>query len=263
HETSPRQKGPFLPLDCGAIPEGLLESELFGHERGAFTGADRKSAGLIRAAEGGTLFLDEVGELPPMAQAKLLRAIQEREIRPVGSTKPVIVDVRIVAATNRNLEEEVEARRFRADLYYRLRVVRIDLPPLRDRPEDIPALAAYFVESHGSRSGVTGLEPEALEALLTHPWPGNVRELENRIEAAMALAHGTRLTLEDLELEEAPRVPPGSLAPEGLPLSLRAYERACLNAALERAQGSVPRAAELLGVGRSTLYRKLREQGLR
>ena len=262
HETSPRRKGPFLPLDCGAIPEGLLESELFGHERGAFTGADRKSAGLIRAAEGGTLFLDEVGELPPMAQAKLLRAIQEREIRPVGSTKPVIVDVRIVAATNRNLEEEVEARRFRADLYYRLRVVRFELPPLRDRPEDIPALAAYFVESYGSRSAVTGFEPKALEALLTHPWPGNVRELENRIEAAVALARGTRLTLEDLELEAAPRALPGPPAPEGLPLSLRAYERACLNLALERAQGSVPRAAELLGIGRSTLYRKLREQGL-
>jgi transcriptional regulator with GAF, ATPase, and Fis domain len=146
HETSPRSAGPFVPVDCGALPEGIVDNELFGHERGAFTGANRSSAGLFRAANGGTLFLDEVGELPLAAQAKLLRAIQEREIRPLGSTQAVPVDVRIIAATNRNLEDDVGGGRFRADLYYRLRVISIELPPLRERPEDIPVLAAHFIE---------------------------------------------------------------------------------------------------------------------
>jgi DNA-binding NtrC family response regulator len=262
HETSPRSAGPFVPVDCGALPEGIVESELFGHERGAFTGADRPSAGLFRAATRGTLFLDEVGELPLAAQVKLLRAIQEREIRPVGSTRPVPVDARIVAATNRNLEDEVGGKRFRADLYYRLRVISLELPPLRERPEDIPLLAAHFVERYGRGKEITGLEPAALEALLGYPWPGNIRELENRIEAAMALARGPNLTLADLALDTS-RVESGLQSrPRGTPLSLRAYERACLEEALERADGSVRRAAELLGLGRSTLYRKLHQHGL-
>jgi DNA-binding NtrC family response regulator len=263
HETSPRSAGPFVPVDCGALPEGIVESELFGHERGAFTGADRSSAGLFRSAGGGTLFLDEVGELPLAAQVKLLRAIQEREIRPLGSTRPVAVDVRLVAATNRNLAEEVRMGRFRADLYYRLRVVAIELSPLRERPEDIPVLAAHFVELHGRKTGITGIEPAALEGLLCHAWPGNVRELENRIEAAVALARGPRLTRQDLALEGPSAPATGKADLETVPLSLRAYERACLEEVLRRADGSVPRAAELLGMGRSTLYRKLREHGLR
>jgi DNA-binding NtrC family response regulator len=263
HETSPRSGGPFVPVDCGALPEGIVESELFGHERGAFTGASRSSAGLFRSAGGGTLFLDEVGELPLAAQVKLLRAIQEREIRPVGATRSVPVDVRIVAATNRDLEEELRNGRFRADLYYRLRVVAIDLPPLRERPEDIPVLAGHFIGRYGGGAGITGIEPAALEALLCQGWPGNVRELENRIEAAVALARGPRLTCRDLRLEETPIRTGNRSALDSVPLTLRAYERACLEEALHRASDSVPRAAALLGIGRSTLYRKLRELGLR
>ena len=262
HETSPRGAGPFVPVDCGALPEGIVDSELFGHERGAFTGASRPSSGLFRAANGGTLFLDEVGELPLAVQAKLLRAIQEREVRPLGSTRPVSVDVRLVAATNRNLEEDVGVGRFRAALYYRRRVISIELPPLRERPEDIPALVAHFVERYGGTKGVAGLEPAALETLLCHPWPGNVRELENRIEAAVALSHGPYLTLQDLAMGRQPADTPQGARPEGIPLSLRSYERACLEEVLRRADGSVRRAAEFLGVGRSTLYRKLREHGL-
>ena len=181
HETSVRRDASFVPVDCGALPEGIIENELFGHERGAFTGADRAASGLFRAANGGTLFLDEVGELPLSAQAKLLRTIQEREIRPLGSTERIRIDVRLVAATNRDLESEVKEGNFRSDLYYRLRVVSIQLPPLRDRPEDIPVLATHFVERYGVSRGITGIEPLALEALLGHPWPGNVREIENRI----------------------------------------------------------------------------------
>jgi DNA-binding NtrC family response regulator len=262
HETSPRSAGPFVPVDCGALSEGIVDSELFGHERGAFTGADRSSTGLFRAATRGTLFLDEVGELPLAAQVKLLRAIQEREIRPLGSTRSIPVDVRIVAATNRNLEDEVRAGRFRSDLYYRLRVISIELPPLRERPEDIPVLAAHFVERYGGSKGITGLEPPALEALIGYAWPGNIRELENRIEAAVALSRGPNLTLENLALEQNRAEPGARVAPRGIALSLSAYERACLEAALARADGSVPRAAELLGLGRSTLYRKMRQHGL-
>jgi transcriptional regulator with PAS, ATPase and Fis domain len=262
HETSTRSEGPFVPVDCGALPQGIVESELFGHERGAFTGADRASAGLFRSAAGGTLFLDEVGELPLLTQSKLLRAIQEREIRPVGSTRPVPVDVRIIAATNRNLQEEVRAGRFRADLYYRLCVVSIELPPLRERPEDVPLLAAHFIERYGRNGGVSGIEQGALEALLGYAWPGNTRELENRIEAAVALARGSRLTVEDLGLEPRSGGEP-TPQPTGIELSLRSYERACLDEALSRADGNVRRAAELLGIGRSTLYRKLQEHGLR
>jgi DNA-binding NtrC family response regulator len=262
HETSVRRDGPFVPVDCGALPEGILESELFGHERGAFTGADRAASGLFRAASGGTLFLDEVGELTLPAQAKLLRSTQEREIRPVGSTERVPVDVRLVAATNRDLEAEVKEGNFRSDLYYRLKVVSIQLPPLRERPEDIPVLATHLVEQYGRARGITGIEPEALEALLGHRWPGNVREIENRIEAAIALARGSRLTAQDLGLQARPpaRVEGGPAAT--IPLSLSSYERACLEQALQRADGNVRRAAELLGIGRSTFYRKLKDHGL-
>ena len=262
HETSVRRGGPFVPVDCGALPEGILESELFGHERGAFTGADRAAQGLFRSAAGGTLFLDEVGELPLPAQAKLLRAIQEREVRPLGSTDRVPIDVRLIAATNRDLEAEVAEGTFRSDLYYRLKVVSIHLPLLRERPEDIPVLATHLVGRYGRARGITGLEPAALEALLAHHWPGNVREIENRIEAAIALARGPRLTVRDLGLEARPRRPADAAAPAGIALSLRDYERACLERALHCAEGSVRRAAELLGIGRSTLYRKLKENGL-
>jgi DNA-binding NtrC family response regulator len=263
HETSLRSRGPFVPVDCGALPEGIVEGELFGYERGAFTGAGRAAPGLFRTARGGTLFLDEIGELPLLMQTKLLRAIQEREVRPLGSNSPVPVDVRVIAATNRSLAEEVRAKRFRMDLYYRLCVVLIALPPLRERPEDIALLASHFVERHGRRSSVRGIEPEALEALLGHTWQGNVRELENRIEAAVALARGPRLTLDDLGLSPRQTPPPTVERPSGIPLSLDAYERAAIERALGEAQADVQSAADLLGIGRSTLYRKMKRLGLR
>jgi len=262
HKTSLRREGPFVAVDCGALPEGIVESELFGYERGAFTGAVRATLGLFRSADGGTLFLDEIGELPLMLQSKLLRAIQEREVRPLGATAPVLVDVRIVAATNRKLEEEVQAGRFRSDLFYRLRVVSIELPPLRKRPEDIPLLALHFLKGVGRDSKVRGIEPAAIEALSSQPWKGNVRELENCIEAAVALAHGSYLSVADLRLNPGGIPAPRVLPPADMPLSLAAYERRCLEDALRVAEGDVRRAAALLGIGRSTLYRKLGEHDL-
>jgi two-component system response regulator HydG len=255
HETSPRSRGPFVPVDCGALPEGIIEGELFGYVRGAFTGALRDSAGLIRSAHGGTLFLDEIGELPVTLQSKLLRAIQEREVRPLGASAAEPVDVRIVAATHRDLASEVRAARFRADLFYRLRVVALALPPLRDRLEDVPVLASHFLERAAAGTKISGLEPEALVRLLSHRWEGNVRELENTIEAAVALAQGPRVTAADLRLGSAST--PSAPAPEGIDLSLAAFERACLDEALRRSQGDVRAAAKLLGIGRSTFYRKL------
>ncbi len=260
HSTSPRADGPFIPVDCGALPEGLVESELFGYEAGAFTGAARSAPGLFRSANGGTLFLDEIGELALLLQSKLLRAIQAREVRPLGATQAVPIDVRIVTATNRDLASEMRTGRFRSDLFYRLRVVSMHLPPLRERPEDIAMLAEHFVARGGKRSGIDGIERAALEKLCACRWEGNVRELENAIEAAVALARGPRLTEADLRLGDCS----GHLAPlpEGIPLSLSSYERACLQEALGRVDGDVKAAAKLLGIGRSTLYRKLTRHGL-
>ena len=255
HETSPRSGGPFVPVDCGALPEGMIEGELFGYLRGAFTGAVRDSEGLFRAAQRGTLFLDEVGELALGLQAKLLRAIQEREVRPLGAVDAQPIDVRLIAATNRDLAAEVRAGRFRADLFYRLRVVALALPPLRERPEDVPVLASHFVERAARGTKVIGLEPEALERLIAHRWEGNVRELENTIEAAVALAQGPRITAADLRMSSFDE--PRAQLPGGLPLTLEAYERACLEEALRRCEGDVRAAARLLGIGRSTFYRKL------
>jgi len=255
HETSPRSGGPFVPVDCGALPEGMIEGELFGYLRGAFTGAVRDSEGLFGAAHGGTLFLDEVGELPLGLQAKLLRAIQEREVRPLGAVDARPLDVRLIAATNRDLAAEVRAGRFRADLFYRLRVVSLALPPLRERPEDVPVLASHFVERAARGTKVIGLEPEALERLIAQRWEGNVRELENTIEAAVALAQGPRITAADLRLSSFDQ--PRARLPGEIALSLAAYERACLEEALRRCEGDVRAAARLLGIGRSTFYRKL------
>ena len=265
HDTSRRRNGPFVPVDCGALPEGIIEAELFGYERGAFTGATRSARGLFRSAAGGTLFLDEVGELPLLMQSKLLRAIQEREVRPLGAGIPEATDLRIVAATNRDLAAEVRAGGFRRDLYYRLRVVAIEVPPLRERPEDIAVLASHFVERYAPGTRIEGLEPEALEALLAHSWEGNVRELENTIEAAVALARGPRLRVSDLRLPGFASRTVAALATNQrssetpIQLSLKAYERACIETALSRCSRDVSRTAELLGIGRSTLYRKCKE----
>jgi DNA-binding NtrC family response regulator len=262
HGASPRRTGPFVPVDCGALPETIIESELFGHERGAFTGA-LGARGLFRMAQRGTLFLDEVGEIPLHVQAKLLRALQQREVRPVGGAEAVPVDIRVIAATNRDLGAMVEQGRFRLDLYYRLNVVRLDVPPLRERMEDVPLLARHFLLKHRRGSAPpASLEADALEKLLRYPWPGNVRELENAIESALALARGPHLHAADFPFD-VPARPEPAPAPEALPLSLDAYERCALERALRECAGDATQAARRLGIGRSTLYRKLAHHGLR
>jgi DNA-binding NtrC family response regulator len=262
HAASPRRGGAFVPVDCGALPETIIESELFGHEKGAFTGAVG-SPGLFRMAEGGTLFLDEIGELPPHVQAKLLRALQQREVRPVGATSSVSVDIRIIAATNRDLAEMVAESDFRTDLFYRLNVVRVDVPALRDRKEDVALLASHFLTKH-RRPGAScsGFEAAALELLAAYSWPGNVRELENVIESALALASGERLRRQDLHLGSQPELE-GPTDLRTVPLSLAAYERSALERALSECGGDASEAARRLGIGRSTFYRKLARHGLR
>jgi DNA-binding NtrC family response regulator len=263
HAVSRRATGPFVPVDCGALPETIIESELFGHQRGAFTGAVG-APGLFRMAERGTLFLDEVGELPVAVQAKLLRALQHKEIRPVGAAEALPVDLRVISATHRDLAEMVEQGRFRTDLYYRLNVVRIEIPSLRERREDIPLLAHHFLKRHrceGSR--IEGIEDDALGILVSHDWPGNVRELENTIESALALAVGPRLRAADLPLSNRHRGVTSQGPPSPLPLSLEAYERSALERALRENGGNATAAAHSLGIGRSTFYRKLTRYGLR
>jgi DNA-binding NtrC family response regulator len=249
-------------VDCGALPETIIESELFGHEKGAFTGA-LGSQGLFRMADGGTLFLDEVGEIPASVQAKLLRALQHKEVRPVGSSRTVPVDLRVICATHRDLATMVAEGRFRADLYYRLNVVRIEVPPLRERREDIPLLVHHFLRKHrGEGAGGLGIEDDALELLASAEWPGNVRELENAIESALALAPGPRLRAADLR----PGRVRASQAPAGLgtdlPLSLADYERAAIERALRECGGDAAAAAKRLRLGRSTFYRKLARHGI-
>ena len=262
HAASPRRDGAFVPVDCGALPESIIESELFGHEKGAFTGAVG-APGLFRMADGGTLFLDEIGEVAPAVQARLLRAIQQREVRPVGSGRPVPVDLRIVAATHRDLQGLVDSGAFRQDLFYRLDVVRIALPPLRERAEDIPLLAQHFLEKHqGPDCATRSLEADVLSRLVAHSWPGNVRELENAIESALALNPGGRLGIADFPLGRAARRTPVAMQSE-LPLTLDAYERCALERALAENRGDAARAARQLGIGRSTLYRKLAKHGLK
>jgi DNA-binding NtrC family response regulator len=265
HACSPRAGGVFVPVDCGALPETIIESELFGHERGAFTGA-LGAPGLFRMANHGTLFLDEIGELPLGVQAKLLRALQHKEIRPVGAASAVPVDIRVISATHRNLAEMVADGRFRADLFYRLDVVRIEIPPLRERREDVPLLVHHFLHKHADAAGrVQGIEDAALEQLMAAEWPGNVRELENAIESALALAPGPLLRAADLSLgrRRAPASGPAAAPPTDLPLSLEAYERCALERALRETGGDATAAARRLGIGRSTFYRKLAEHGLK
>ncbi len=261
HDESPRGSGPFVPVDCGALPETIIESELFGHERGAFTGATG-ATGVFRMADGGTIFLDEIGEVSLAVQAKLLRVLQEKEIRPVGADRVQAVDIRVICATHRDLPAMVEEGRFRQDLYYRLNVVRIAIPPLRERREDIPLLVHHFLRKHAAANpAIEGIEGDAMERLAEADWPGNVRELENTIESAMALAPGPALRIADL-----PRVrrQPRSLGPvaTSVPLSLAAYERCALERALAECGGDASAAAKRLGIGRSTLYRKLAKHDL-
>lgn len=268
HNGSPRASGPFVAVNCGAIPEGLIESELFGHRRGAFTGALRDKVGYFAAANKGTLFLDEIGEMPLAAQVKLLRVLQERRVTLVGDTQPQDVDVRIIAATNRDLEEEIQEGRFREDLYYRLNVVHIELPPLRERRGDIALLAEHFVRHYAGvhDKPVRGFADEVTELLRTYAWPGNVRELQNAMEGAVAMEQGTQITASSLprrlrtetSLTSTAELGEILVPEEGVDLDaiLSGVEAQYLRAALDRAEGNKTRAAALLGMSfRSFRYR--------
>ncbi len=259
HAGSPRADRPFVPIDCSALPEPLVESELFGHERGAFTGAVATRRGLFEAAAGGTIFLDEVGELPAALQPKLLRVLQEHEIRRVGGTEQVPVDVRVIAATHRDLRTRVTAGDFREDLYFRLNVVTIHLPPLRERVADIPLLAHHFVEKYATarQRPAPALSPEALARLSSHSWPGNVRELENVVERAVTLVTGPVLLAEDLALEGVAPAPAAGPVLPGPRMSLDEVKQWYVHHVLDDAGGNKQRAAEMLGVDRRTLYRLL------
>ena len=271
HQTSDRATKPFLVVNCGALPENLMESELFGHEKGAFTGASGRHAGLFRDADGGTLLLDEIGELPLALQVKLLRALQERKVRPVGATAEIAVDVRLIAATNRDVEKDVADGKFRQDLYYRLNIIRIEVPPLRSRTEDLPVLIDTFVQRFADEHGkqIRGLAPEALRAVLAHPFPGNVRELENALERAVALCQGPTIGLGDLppSLAGATASPAPALLnlpDKGCDLDavMAEAERRLILQALERTGGVRTQAAKLLGVTFRSLRYRLAKLGL-
>ena len=262
HRDSPRAEQPLIRVNCAALPENLLESELFGHEKGAFTGAVARRAGRFETADKGTIFLDEVAEMSPQTQAKLLRVLENSSFEPLGSSRTIEVDIRIIAATNRNLKEELEAGRFREDLYYRLAVVPIYLPPLRERPEDIPVLAARFLEVYSERVGrpVTGFSPEALEAMLAYPWPGNVRELENAVERGVIICRKETIGVTCLPEEvvggpgrdgKAPSAPRGG--------TLGEMELDIIRRTLEEAGGNRSEAARRLGISRQTLIKKIKK----
>jgi DNA-binding NtrC family response regulator len=257
HRRSNRSDAPFLSINCGAIPLELVESELFGHEKGAFSGAHARRAGLFEAAAGGTVFLDEIGELAPSVQVALLRVLQQREVVRIGSPRPIAVDFRLISATNRNLHEEVAQKAFREDLYYRIRVVEITLPDLKDRSSDIPLLAAHFLDLVAQREGSKpkSLSPRTLELLARYSWPGNVRELENIIDRAVILSSGNRITPTALP----PEISEAGLQADGIP-TLEEVERDHIERVLNRVGGNRTQAAKILGVDRSSLWRKLKDR---
>jgi len=268
HRHSPRATGPFIRVNCGALPEGLIESELFGHERGAFTGADRQRPGRFERAGGGTIFLDEIGELPLAAQAKLLRVLQQHEYERVGGTETLRSDARIISATHRDLPKEIAAGRFRDDLYYRLNVARIVIPPLRDRPEDVAVLAEHILRRIERKYGWTAisLSPEALAAIVDRSWPGNVRQLENALAQAAIAARGRAILPEHFDADEPadPLIPgPGGPA-EFMPLRalLAEVERQAIRRVLSACGGNRTRTAERLGISRRQLFDKIREYDL-
>ena len=272
HMASERASRPLVTVNCAALAENLLESELFGHERGAFTGADKRRDGRFVQADGGTLFLDEIGEMPLALQAKLLRALQQGEVQRVGSDKPLTVDMRVIAATNRNLQTEVAEKRFREDLYFRLNVINIEVPPLRRRPEDIPLLAAHFLQRYAERNrkAIKGFSPQALDAMLRYPWPGNVRELENAVERAAILCTGDLITLRELPqgVSGALNAPlPAELTTEQgdgslAGLKLDDVERRAIEETLRQTGDNKSEAARRLGITRATLHNKLRKYGM-
>ncbi len=262
HDISGRANGPFVAVNLGGLPENLVESELFGYERGAFTGADSRKPGLFETANGGTLFLDEIGEIPPSLQVKLLRALQEKKIQRLGGLGVIPVDVRIITATNRNLEEEVAKGQFREDLFYRINVIRVSIPPLRHRPEDIPWLTGIFIEKHGAgrRPDIRGLSEESLLSLTEYKFPGNIRELENMIERALILAKGPFLQPSDMALPErfVGQLPDNKSKPG----TLREMEAVMIQEALHRNEGHRERTASELGITRKTLLNKINDYGI-
>ena len=268
HYSGSRHRGPFIAVNCGAIPEPLVESELFGYRRGAFTGASRNKKGLFEEADGGTIFLDEIVDLPIHLQVKLLRVIEEKTIRPLGSTEPIPVDIRIIAATNKLLEEEIANEKFREDLFYRLNVIKIDLPPLRDRRDDIPPLAIHFVEKYSREMGkdINGISPKALETLESYHYPGNVRELENIIARCVALETSNVIrqqTLPELIVNMGSlNIENGIAGNFGLDHLLETFEKRTIEKALAQAQGSKVEAAKLLGITFRSLRYRLAKHGL-
>jgi two-component system response regulator GlrR len=265
HLASRRAPGPFVPINCGAIPEGLLENELFGHTKGAYTGADRIQRGLLQQAEGGTLFLDEISELPQALQVKFLRVLQEREFYPLGAGQPIKVDIRLVAATNQDLTKLVAESKFREDLYYRIHVIPVFLPPLRERPEDIALLASHFLRrfSQELNKEIQGFAPEALQQMMLHEWPGNVRELANVVERAVVLTTNCVITPDLLLLGKKDASDPNP-RPDLVPMreAREKFEKAYLVQVLATARGNVSRAAELAGKDRAEFYRLLRKYAL-
>ena len=266
HRLSPRARGPFIPVHCAALSQNLLESELFGHEKGSFTGATERRPGRFELADGGTLFLDEVGEIDPSVQVKILRVLEEQVFERVGGQESLQVDVRLVAATNKDLKQMVAEGRFREDLYYRLYVVVIHLPPLRDRVSDIPLLAQHFIRSLAAQNNkdVEGLTPEAMDVLTSYGWPGNVRELRNVLERMVVLSRGNKLSVRDIPAairDHTPRRP--AHLPGTSELSLQEAEKQMIIRALRASDGNRTKAAAQLGISRRTLHRKLNEYGLR
>jgi transcriptional regulator with PAS, ATPase and Fis domain len=261
HAHSDRRDKLFLPVNCGALPETLLESLLFGHMKGSFTGAFANQEGLFEKARGGTIFLDEIGEIPQHLQVKLLRALEAKDILPIGSTTPRHIDVRVLAATNRKLKKEVDEGRFREDLFYRLNIMEIYIPPLKDRPEDIPLLAEYFIQRHNPelKKSFTGIDEDAVRVLMSLPWKGNVRELDNVIEHTMILAEGQRITLADLpqSIVAGSREHPAFTF--NLKDALRHFEKQHIQRALDQAGQDRKEAAKLLDISLSSLYRKIEE----
>ncbi len=263
HQVSPRARAPFIAVHCAALSENLLESELFGHEKGAFTGAMERRVGRFESADGGTIFLDEIGEISASTQVKLLRFLETKSIERVGGAKPIDLDVRLVAATNRNLEQMVREGKFREDLFFRLNVVRIAMPPLRERPEDIPLLLAHFIKgfSEENKTPPLTLEPGAVTTLQAYAWPGNIRELRNFCENVVVLHRGGKLTEYDLEprFRGVATVATSGAVPLANPLSVEENEKRLLREALIKARGNRTKAAELMGISRRTLHRKLAE----